>query len=105
MIKVNDKEYKEAEITFNNICALEDMGCTVQNIFTNTFSSARAYLALCMGGNKNAMILAGNEIEEHIKKGGELTDLIQAFGKAIEESGFFQALNKKTEKDTTAKKK
>jgi hypothetical protein len=100
MIKINDKEYKEAEITFNNICALEDMGCSIQNILTNTFSSARAYLALCMGGNKNAMIIAGNEIEEHIKKGGELTDLLSAFAKAIEESGFFQALNKKAEKNT-----
>lgn len=103
MIKINDKEYKEAEINFNNICALEDMGCSMQNILSNTFSSARAYLALCMGGNKNAMVVAGNEIEEHIKKGGELTDLMSAFAKAIEESGFFQALNKKTAENTPKK--
>ena len=102
MISVNGKEYKEAELTFNAVCELEEMGCPLTSIRSNTFNVARAYLALCMGGGNNAKELAGQEIQKHILAGGDISAIAEAFGKAIENSDFFQALNKSKETETTA---
>lgn len=99
MISVNGKEYKEAEITFNAVCELEEMGCPLASIKNSSFNVARAYLALCMGGGNNAKELAGQEIQKHVIAGGDISGIVEAFGKAIENSDFFQAIgkNKKAE--------
>lgn len=101
MISVNGKEYKEAEITFNAVCELEEMGCPLTSIKSNTFNVARAYLALCMGGGNNAKELAGQEIQNHVIAGGDISAIVEAFGKAIENSDFFQAISKNKETTTT----
>ena len=102
MLSVNGKEYKEAEITFNAVCELEEMGCPLTSIKNSSFSVARAYLALCMGGGNNAKELAGQEIQKHVIAGGDISWIVEAFGKAIENSDFFQSLNKSKETETTA---
>lgn len=102
MISVNGKEYKEAELTFNAVCELEEMGCSLTSIKNSSFNVARAYLALCMGGGNSAKELAGQEIQKHILAGGDISAIVEAFGKAIENSDFFQALNKNKETETTA---
>lgn len=102
MLRINGKEYKKAEIDFNSVCELEDMGVNLFNLKkVSEVKLARAYVALCMGG-ADRLEVAGVEINKHIINGGDLLPIIEAFGKAVEESGFFQALNKRTAEENTA---
>lgn len=102
MLRINGKEYKEAEIDFNAICELEDMGVNIFNLKkVSEIKLTRAYVALCMGG-ADRLEVAGAEINKHIINGGEILPIIEAFGKAVKESGFFQALTKGTTEENTA---
>lgn len=97
MLRINGKEYKEAEIDFNSVCELEDMGVNLMNLKkVSEIKLARAYVALCMGGAERLEV-AGSEINKHIINGGDFNGILEAFGKAVKESGFFQALNKTAE--------
>ena len=93
---INGKFYREAELDFNAVCEMENMGVSIQNIDDNIMSAARAYAAICM---RKPLRLAGAEIEAHIVNGGTLADILEPFNKKAEESGFFQALRKKAEED------
>lgn len=93
---INGKFYKDAELDFNAVCEMENMGVSIQNIDDNIMSAARAYAAICM---RKPLRLAGAEIEAHIVNGGTLADILEPFNKKAEESGFFQALRKKAEED------
>ena len=106
MLRINGKDYKEAEIDFNAVCELEDMGIKIFNLKgVSGAKIARAYVALCMGGAE-MLEVAGLEINQHIVNGGKLETVTEAFGKAVNESGFFQALKATTEQgDATSKKK
>lgn len=98
MLNINGKNYKEAAIDFNAICELDDMGIKMFELKkVNALKLARGYFALCMGGAQMEEI-AGNEINQHIINGGNLESITEAFSKAVEESGFFQALKKNSEK-------
>ena len=101
MLRINGKDYKEAEIDFNAICELEDMGISLFNLRgVSGAKIARAYAALCMGG-KDMIDAAGAEINLHIINGGNLATITDAFGKAVSESGFFQALKATAEQKNT----
>lgn len=105
MLRINGKDYKEAEIDFNAVCELEDMGIKLFNLRGVTgMKIARAYAALCMGGAE-LLDAAGQEINQHIINGGKLETITDAFGKAVNESGFFQALKATTEQGDTASEK
>lgn len=93
---INGKFYREAELDFNAVCDMENMGVSIQNIDDNIMSAARAYAAICM---HKPLRIAGAEIEAHIVNGGTLADILEPFNKKAEESGFFQALRKKAEED------
>ena len=93
---INGKFYREAELDFNTVCEMENMGVSIQNIDDNIMSAARAYAAICM---HKPLRVAGAEIEAHIVNGGSLADILEPFNKKAEESGFFQALRKKAEED------
>ncbi len=91
MFELNGKKYQDIELTFNDICELEANGVDLTNLNQkNMLSALRAIIALRFNGN---VALAGNEIEEHIKKGGTFDDLVKIVSTAVEKSGFFQALN------------
>lgn len=101
MLKVNGRDYKEAEIDFNAVCELEDMGISLSNLKkVSEYKLARAYFALCIGGAEK-LELAGSEINKHIIAGGDFAAILEAFGKAVKESGFFQALTTRTEAETS----
>ena len=105
MLRINGKDYKEAEIDFNAMCELEDMGIKVFNLKgVSGAKIARAYAALCMGG-ADMLDFAGSEINQHIINGGKLETITEAFGKAVSESGFFQALKAAAEQGNTAGEK
>ena len=94
---INGKFYREAELDFNTVCEMENMGVSIVNgIEDNIMSAARAYAAICM---HKPLMLAGAEIEAHIVNGGALVDILEPFTKKANESGFFQALRKKAEED------
>ena len=94
---VNNHRYDALEFDFNLICDLEDMGVSIDRIKRNPASAIRAYLALCMDAEKAD---AGIEIQEHMIHGGTLDDIITAMTSKLEESDFFQALNKESEEKT-----
>lgn len=101
MLRINGKDYKEAEIDFNSVCELEDMGLKIFNLKgVSGAKIARAYVALCMGGAE-MLDVAGIEINKHIINGGKLETITEAFAKAVKESGFFQALSKTAETGDT----
>ena len=105
MLRINGKDYKELEIDFNAVCELEDMGIKIFNLKgVSAAKIARAYAALCMGG-ADMLEVAGAEINQHVVNGGELAPITEAFGKAVSESGFFQALKATAEERNTASKK
>ena len=97
-IEINGKKYKPAEFTFNNVCKLEEMGASLSDASNRSMSMLRAYLALCM--NKPAWV-AGKELEAHVIAGGQFDGLAEALTEALEESGFFQALTKKSEEEAS----
>lgn len=105
MLRINGKDYQELEIDFNAVCELEDMGIKIFNLKgVSAAKIARAYAALCMGGAE-MLDVAGTEINQHIINGGKLEIITEAFGKAVNESGFFQALKATAEEGNTASKK
>lgn len=89
---INGKRYNAKPFDFNTVCDLEDYGVALSEMTKKPMSMARAYFALCYNGDKAE---AGKEIQEHVKNGGNFNDLYKAMGEEMNESDFFQALNKK----------
>lgn len=96
---INDKRYKAKAFDFNTVCDMEDFGVSLQEMSKKPMSMARAYFAICLGGDKQR---AGEEIEKHVEHGGNFNDLYTVMGEEMNESDFFQALNQKQgEEDQT----
>ena len=91
---INEKTYFPVEFDFNAVCEFDKMGISLDSLGSTTFASARAYLALCSGRDE---AYAGREIQEHVIKGGDLSDILNAFGESVKDSGFFQAITKRPE--------
>lgn len=92
---INDKRYVAKEFTFGAVRQLEGYGLSLTDVKNKPMTLAAAYLAFCANINMDA---ADNEIQEHVIKGGNLDGIFEAVTEAMNESRFFQALNKKTEK-------
>ena len=100
---INGKRYTAKPFDFNTVCDLEDNGVSLTEMSKKPMSMARAYFALCFNGTKED---AGKEIQEHVKAGGNFNDLYTAMGDEMNESDFFQALNKtETAENPEASKK
>lgn len=90
---LNGKKYDAIRITFNDVCDLQDMGVDLTKITKlNALPTMRAIISLAFGKDRE---LAGQEIEQHIINGGSIEDLTEIVKDAVEDSGFFKALNKK----------
>lgn len=94
---INGKEYRLPKLSFNTMCRLEEMGVSLTELNKMPMATIRAFTALAVGSPEKA----GEELEQHLISGGELTDILDEIKTAVNESGFFQALGKKKE---TAKK-
>ena len=97
---LNNRRYEAREFDFNLICDLQEMGIDIldmSSLKNNPLSSIRAYTSLCVGADKE---LAGEEIQAHILNGGGFDEIMSAMQKKMEESDFFQALNKGPEEET-----
>lgn len=93
-ITVNGKEVKCAELTFNNICVMQEKGVDFDNLDKTSLNVARVYLAISM---KTDLDTAGNLIEEHVLGGGDLSGIMGAFAEALDESGFFRTMLQRME--------
>lgn len=89
---INNKEYKLPELNFNTICMLEDMGLSLTEMDKKVLSTVRGFLALAMDGDEEK---AGREMEMHLANGGDLNEMMEEINRAVQTSGFFQALSKK----------
>ena len=90
-VHINGKTYQGAELTFNNVCRMEEMDAPITLGAKVSFSLMRGYLALCMNTSKEN---AGEELEKHINNGGNFDELSEAMADAIETSDFFRNLQK-----------
>ena len=86
-LEINGKAVKPAELDFNAMCDMEDMGISIFEADNKGLSSLRAYLAISEGITKEE---AGVEIGAHLANGGNLDELAEAFSNAVKESTFFQ---------------
>lgn len=94
---INGRRYVAKPFDYNMVCDLEDNGVSLTDISKKPMSLARVYLAICMGGDK---VKAGKEIQEHVIAGGDFNELYTIIGEEMNESGFFQALNKEQTEET-----
>lgn len=92
--EVNGKSYKAKAFDFNLVCDLEDMGISMSTASDKPSSMARAYFAICANMSKED---AGKEIEEHVKNGGNLNDVMITMSEELEKSDFFRSLTQTTE--------
>lgn len=99
---INGVSYPAKPFSFNLICDLEEKGISMEEMRKKPTSTARAYFALCANFDDER---AGSEIEKHLIAGNDLTDLINAMSKAMNESDFFLALSKNAEKKAAKKEK
>lgn len=93
-MKINGKEIKIKEFTFNTLIDLEDHGVTLDTLSNSPLKFVRATLAI----NENISVdEAGLLIQELIVSGGNLEDLVNEITKSLTESGFMKALQSQVE--------
>ena len=92
--EVNGKIYKAKDFNFNLLCDLEEQGLSLDEVEKKPMSLVRTYFMFCAGLSKEN---AGLEIEQHVEKGGEFTDIVEIISQQMQDSGFFRSLNKRAE--------
>lgn len=99
------KEYVTKDLDFTNVmCDLEDNGVDVMALLDKeqrknmkVFSTMRAVLAAVVGISD--LQIAGKMFTEHLKNGGEMDEVMNAFVGAMESAGFGESAE--TEKPQT----
>lgn len=86
-ITVNGKNYVARDFDFNMICDITDEGIDTKKISKAPMSFVRFYVASCMNVPKE---IAGLEIQEHLKKGGKLDEIMNVIAEKMDESEFFR---------------
>lgn len=92
IVTINNKPVEVKPIDFQAICELEDLGFDINSLSKKSFTTMRCAVAYNMNISLQE---ASTEIENHIKNGGKLDDLVP-FIEAILQSDFFTALAKET---------
>lgn len=95
---VNGVTYTAKDFNFNTVCDLEDLGVSLSDLGNKPMAMIRAYLTICSGRDAE---FAGEQIEQHIINGGNFEDMMQVISEKMEESGFFRALQSRTENNPT----
>jgi N-glycosylase/DNA lyase len=84
--------YVEKELDFKYLVMLDKNGIKVTNVAG--LAAVNCFLAYVSGMPEE---IAANEISQHVINGGKLDDIVNAYAKALEESGFFRALMEQAE--------
>lgn len=98
---LNGKTYPREELGYNSLCDFEEMGISISDIKDKSMSFIRAYIAMCLNVDPK---VAGKEIEAHLMNGGTMKVITDAVNDAVENSGFFRALQKGEEQETSTGK-
>ena len=91
MIKVtlNNKEYTVPELTFEEVCRLEEKGIYLLNMDPKDRKVAtllRGFVAWITDLDPAA---ASAVLQAHLENGGSIDDVLTAIRRAVDESGFF----------------
>ena len=88
-IVLNGQTYEIPEMTFEQICRLEENGVYLLNMNRkdrNVASMLRGIVAWIIDAEPE---VASATIQAHLEKGGRIDDILVAVREAMEESGFF----------------
>lgn len=91
---VNGKTYFAKDLNFEYLVELDKHDIKVANI--TGAAAINCFFAYCSGMDEKQ---ASDEISQHIINGGSLDDIVGAYAKALEDSGFFRALMEQTKKE------
>ena len=94
---INGNEYEGAKFDFNTYCSFEEMNVDVSKMADKPILAIRAYLAISTG---MSLAAAGNEIENHVVNGGDLSGIMDALVKEMSASDFFTALTGRKKSET-----
>ena len=93
------KEYKIKDLDFTNVmCDLEDRGIDVMNMMSDgfnngkTFTTLRVITATLIG--ESDLTKTGQILSEHLKNGGDMDEILDAFTEVMENAGFGEASEK-----------
>ena len=92
-MKINGKDFSVMEVTFNHVCALEDMGIDLGSS-GKTLSTLRAFVALALDETVEE---AGADIEKYVEEGNDLKELVSVMTESMEKICCFRALAKKAD--------
>lgn len=94
-VTINGTDYKVPEINFDAICELEENGVYLLTMSRNDRRFATMIRGLTAWIMKSDTATASEEIQEHIKNGGNIMEILDAVMEAMNESGFFNGQNNK----------
>ncbi len=103
-VKINNKNYDVPELTFKHFTKMEEQGFSIVDAFQK-----KQLMLIAMGFTCAITGLDRTEseelIEQHVLGGGNVTNIVSAFGEAISESDFFKRmLGLQTEEEKPAQK-
>ena len=88
-VTINGTEYQIPELNFDAVCELEEYGVYLLSMTKEDRRFATMIRGLAAWIMKTDKATASREIQEHIRKGGNVVDILDALNDAMEESGFF----------------
>lgn len=91
---VNGKTYFVKELDFEYLVELDKHDIKVTNV--TGAAAINCFVSYCSGMDESQ---ASKEISQHIVNGGSLDDIVGAYAKALEDSGFFRALMEQAKKE------
>lgn len=86
---INGQEYKVPELTFNEVCRLEERGIYLLNMDPKDRKIASMLRGFVAWITDTSPEEASEILQEHIMNGGRIDDIATAVSEAFEESGFF----------------
>lgn len=86
---INGQEYTVPELTFNEVCRLEERGIYLLNMDPKDRKVASMLRGFVAWITDTSPEVASNLLQEHIMNGGRIDDIANAVSEAFEESGFF----------------
>ena len=97
-VTINNQTYIIPDITFEQICRLEENGVYLLNMNRkdrNVASMLRGIVAWIMDAEPE---VASAAIQAHIENGGKIDEILIAVREAMDESGFFGAARRTEER-------
>ena len=96
-VNINNKNYNVPELTFEHFTKMEEQGFSIVDAFQK-----KQMMLMAMGFTCAVTGLDRDEaedlLEQHVLGGGDIRNIVNTFGKTINESDFFKKMLGLTEK-------